>query len=250
MGIRALRLAASLLISAALIPLPSYGTTPDATELLKSSDQARGGGLPGLVWDVDIVTKASGEQNSTMKLRIKAADSSSVAETLEPIRSKGGKMLQVGRNMWLTKPGLKKPLPISPRQRLTGQAAIGDIAATNYVRDYTATVLKEESNAGEPCYVLELKALTNQTTYDRLYYWVSKARGVAVHAEFLSLSGKRLKTADFEYGNTIQVSHKRIPFVSKMTISDELTDSTTILDYSGVKILPIPASDFSISSLE
>ncbi|WP_310452580.1 outer membrane lipoprotein-sorting protein [Sulfuritalea sp.] len=234
----------------ALASASASASVPDAVALLKSSDQARGGGLLGLLWEVDIVTRGAGEQQSAMKMRIKAADNASVAETLEPIRSKGGKMLQVGRNMWLTKPGLKKPLPISPRQRLSGQAAIGDIAATNYVRDYAATVLKDDSSTGESCYVLELKAVNNQTTYDRLHYWVSKARGVAVHAEFLSLSGKRLKTADFKYGNTIEIDGKRVPFVSKMTISDDLTDAITTLDYSGVKVQHIPASEFSVSNLE
>lgn len=249
---KARRLLSGLILAAALTPALAAQpvAAPDAIALLKSSDQARGGGLLGLLWEVDIVTRSSGEQQSAMKMRIKAADNASIAETLEPIRSKGGKMLQVGRNMWLSKPGLKKPLPISPRQRLSGQAAIGDIAATNYVRDYTATVLKEDSRNGESCYVLELKALNNQTTYDRLHYWVSKARGVAVHAEFLSLSGKRLKSADFEYGNTIQVDSGRVPFVSKMTISDDLTDATTTLDYSSVKVQRIAASEFSVSNLE
>lgn len=241
---------ASLVVTVMLMPLTSYAAARDAAELLKLSDQARGGGLPGLLWNVDILTTSNGEQSSAMKMRIKAADNSSVAETLEPIRSKGGKMLQVGRNMWLSKPGLKKPLSISPRQRLTGQAAIGDIAATNYVRDYTARVVKEDSIADEECYVLELKAVNNQATYDRLYYWISKARGVAIHAEFLSLSGKRLKVANFQYDNTIQVDNKRTPFISKMTISDALTDSTTTLRYEGVKVQPIPASEFAVSGLE
>ena len=76
-------------------------------------------------------------------LRIKATDhatgTSSVAEVLQPIGSKGSKMLQVARNMWITKPGLRKPVAISPRQRLTGQASIGDIAATDYTRDMFAS---------------------------------------------------------------------------------------------------------------
>lgn len=223
---------------------------PDAATLLKSSDQARGGGLPGLVWEVDIINRRSGEEHSTMRMHIKAAEDASLAETLEPIRSKGNKMLQVGRNMWLTKPGLRKPLPISPRQRLTGQAAIGDIAATNYVRDYAATVLREDTHDGEPCYVLELKAVSKQATYDQLYYWVSKAGEVAVYAEFLALSGKRLKTADFEYNNTIQLNGRQVPFVSKMTINDGLTDASTTLDYGQVTVQHIPAAEFSVSNLE
>lgn len=253
MNIHLRRLMAGLTLTlAAMFTLASVPTAaaPDAAALLKTSDQARGGGLPGLLWEVDIVTRSGAQPPSTMKMRLKAADHASLAETLEPVRSKGGKMLQIERNMWLSKPGLKKPVAISPRQRLSGQAAIGDLAATNYVRDYTATVLKEDSSTGEPCYVLDLKAISNKTTYDRLHYWISKVRGVAVHAEFLSLSGKRLKAAHFEYGNTIQIDGRRVPFVSRMTISDDLTDAVTVLSYSGVKVQHIPASEFSVSNLD
>ena len=140
-----------------------------------------------------------------MLLLIKAADNASLAETLEPLRSKGSRMLQVERNMWLTRPGLKKPVPISPRQRLTGQAAIGDIAATNYAKDYSGTFLREEAVNGERCYLLQLAATTRQATYDKVLYWVSAERGTAVQAEFQSLSGKKLKSAQFDYGNHIEV---------------------------------------------
>lgn len=108
---------------------------PNIQALLAVSDQARAGGLPGLVWDVHVTnTGSSVIDNDPSVLRLKAADNASLAEYLEPLRSKGSRILQVGRNMWFTKPGLRKPVAISPRQRLTGQAAIGDIAATNYTQ--------------------------------------------------------------------------------------------------------------------
>lgn len=185
-----------------------------------------------------------------MKLLVKAAGNSSIAETLEPVRSRGGKMLQVDRNMWLSKPGLRKPIPISPRQRLSGQAAIGDIAATNYAGDYQATLLREDQHAGEDCHVLELRATSNRTTYDRLNYWVSRDTGLALYAEFLSLSGKVLKTAEFEYANSIQVDQRSVPFVSRMIIRDALTDAVTVLQYSDVRVQRIGASEFAVSGMD
>jgi hypothetical protein len=240
----------ALAAAAMLIGAGSAHAEADPAALLKRSDQARGGGLPGLVWEVQVHNSGSGADEQHMRLRIKASESSSVAETLEPLRSKGTKMLQVERNMWLTKPGLKKPVPISPRQRLSGQAAIGDIAATNYVRDYSAKWLREETVGKEACHVLELTANSRQATYDRLLYWVSAGRGVALRAEFFSLSGKRLKRAEFEYANRIEFQGKQIPFVSRMVIADELTDSKTALDYGQIKVRPIPAAEFDVSHLE
>ncbi|MEN3364200.1 MAG: hypothetical protein V7606_1474 [Burkholderiales bacterium] len=233
----------------AAITLPAHAQL-DASRLLKSSDRARGGGMPGLSWEVSAFNKGGNGDEQNMRLRIKAVDTASVAETLEPPRSRGAKMLQSERNMWLTKPGLKKPIPISPRQRLTGQAAVGDIAATNYARDYEPKLLAEERINDELCYVLELTAKDRNTTYDRLLYWVSAERGVGVRAEFFSLSGKRLKRADFEYNNTILFKGRTMPFISRMGISDELTDARTLLEYSNISVQAIPRADFDVSHLE
>lgn len=222
----------------------------DAAVLLKRSDAARGGGAPGLTWEVSVRSTGGGAQDQDMRMRIKAAETASLAETLEPLKSKGAKMLQMDRNMWLSKPGLKKPIAISPRQRLSGLAAIGDIAATNYAKDYQAVLLRQDDFKGEPCHVLELSARERQATYDKLIYWISTKRGVGVFAEFLSLSGKRLKTAEFSYENSVAIEGKTTPFISKMVISDALTDAKTILEYGQTKVQSIPSSEFDVSHLE
>lgn len=229
---------------------PSSQPVPDPTQLLRRSDLSRGGGLPGVSWIVRVRNDGGETEAPDMTLSVKAAGTASVSETLEPLRSKGAKMLQVGRAMWLTKPGLRKPVPISPRQRLTGQAAIGDIAATNYARDYAATLSGDELAHGEPCHVLDLKAIDRQATYDRVLYWISKSRGVAVRAEFLSLSGKRLKLAEFDYDNGLRHNDQTLPFISTMTISDELTGARTLLHFSDIRIRRIPASEFDVGHLE
>lgn len=224
---------------------------PDATEILKLADQARGGGLAGLVWEVHAHTSGTtGDDQPDQTLRIKAVDQASLAEVMEPPSSRGSKILQVDRNMWLSKPGLKKPVAISPRQRLTGQASIGDVAATNYAKDYTATYLREEKVGDEPCHVLDLKSNNRQSTYDRITYWVSVKRGLAVQAEFLSLSGKKLKSATFEYGNKVTVAGKGIAFVSRMSIADALTDAKTVMTFTKVQAKPVPSSDFDVGNLQ
>ena len=44
-------------------------------------------------------------------------------------------------------------MSISARQRLTGLAANGDIASTNYARDYEGTIVGEEVVDGEPTWM-------------------------------------------------------------------------------------------------
>jgi hypothetical protein len=223
---------------------------PDAHAILIQSDQARGGGLPGIVWDIKLLSRDGEKVDEPQRIQVKAVDDSSVAETQEPSRFKGSKILQVDRNMWLTKPGLSKPIPISPRQRMSGQASNGDIAATNYAKDYEATLGATEKLDGETCYVLDLSAKHKRATYDKIRYWVATERMVGVKAEFYSLSGKLLKTAHFEYGNSIEYQGKRVPFISKMTIRDALIDAETVMEFGTVKVKKIAASEFDLGQLQ
>ena len=240
----------ALFVFAVFGALPSAWSAPDAQEILKNSDQARGGGLPGIVWEIKLASRDGERVDEPQKLIVKAVGDSSVAETLEPVRTKGGKLLQVDRNMWLTRPGLSKPIPISPRQRMSGQASNGDIAATNYAGDYDAQMNGNEAVDGEDCYLLDLSAKHKRATYDRIRYWVSVKRGVGVKAEFFSLSGKLLKSARFEYNNAIEYEGKRLPFVSKMTIRDALIDAETTMEFGAVKVNKVAASEFDLGQMQ
>lgn len=222
---------------------------PDAQIILRNSDQARGGGLPGIVWEISLASRDGERMDEPQRLSIRAVDDSSLAETLEPARFKGSKLLQVERNMWLTRPGLSKPIPISPRQRMSGQASNGDIAATNYAGDYDAQLDGTETLDGEPCHVLDLAAKHKRATYDRIRYWVSAKRVVGLKAEFYSVSGKLLKTARFEYANTIDHDGRRIPFVSKMVIRDALVDAETTMEFGAVKVKKIAAAEFDLGQM-
>lgn len=231
--------------------LPAVAETgPEPRALLEHCDRARGGGVPGIVWTLQMESREGERVAEPQRLEVRAVEDASVAETLEPARFRGGKLLQVGRNMWVTKPGLSKPVPVSPRQRLSGQAANGDVAATNYAADYDAVLERDDVVAGEPCHVLGLSARHKRTTYDRIRYWVSEPRRVAVKAEFYSVSGKLLKTARFDYGQHLEYQGRRVPFVSRMVIRDALQDAETVLSYSQVAVATVPATAFDLGQLQ
>jgi hypothetical protein len=223
---------------------------PDAVSILKESDQARGGGLPGIVWEIKLLSRDGERTDEPQRILVKAVDDSSIAETQEPVRFKGSKILQVERSMWMTRPGLSKPIPISPRQRMSGQASNGDIAATNYAGDYDAEMAGTENLDGEECHVLNLTAKHKRATYDKIRYWVSIKRVVGVKAEFYSVSGKLLKTARFEYGNSIEHAGKRVPFINKMTIRDALIDAETVMEFGTVKVKKVAASEFDLGQMQ
>lgn len=217
-------------------------------EILEKSDEARGS-VKGIVWEIKLESIENGRKQSRT-LKIKARDFNSLAEFISPPKVKGRKLLMIDRNMWFIKPGLRKPVPISPRQKLMGSASNGDIASTNYAGDYDATLVSEDTVKGELCYLLDLTAINKKVTYDRIKYWVSKKRLVGVKAEFFTVSGKIFKSATFEYGNSIPIEGKPKPFVSKMIITDAvIKENVTTMTYSKIRLKKIPDSTFNLNLL-
>jgi len=217
-------------------------------QILETSDIARGN-VKGVEWQIKIESiEKNRKQNRTIK--IKARDYNSLAEFLSPAKVKGQKVLMIDRNMWFIKPGLRKPVPISPRQKLMGQASNGDIASTNYAGDYVIKKMIEESVGGESCYIFDLVASSKKVTYDKIRYWISKNELVGVRADFFTVSGKKFKSATFEYRNSISVEGKSSPFISKMVITSEIQkEDITTMTYHKAKVKKIPDSTFNLNLL-
>ena len=217
-------------------------------EVLSKADEARGN-VEGVEWEIKIESVENGRTQKRI-LKIKARDFNSLAEFLSPPKVKGRKLLMIDRNMWFIKPGLRKPVPISPRQKLMGGASNGDIASTNYAEDYDATRVLEDTVKGEPCYLLDLTAHNRKVTYDRIKYWISKERLIGVKSEFFTVSGKMFKSATFVYENSIQIEGKPQPFISKMVITDAVVEGNiTTMNYSKVKLTKIPDATFNLNLL-
>lgn len=220
-----------------------------ATTLLKASDEARGSITEGLVWDSQIETTEDGETNTRFFV-IKAKDHDAYVEATLPARNKGEVYIFNDRNMWFYKPSLKKPVSISARQKLSGQASNGDIASTHYARDYAPTIEKTEMINGEKFHVLMLKAKSENLTYDMIRYWISDKTKLAGRAEFLNLQGKAFKIGTMEYANSVVTAKKTIPFISRMTITDaKYPENKSTITYKTPRIESLPNSLFNVSNL-
>ncbi len=256
-SVRRALLAGCLLLglSAAAAPAASAPSTGiDVEALLRDADRARGGDLPGLNWTIaidaheEVGGRDGGGRDDHQEMIAQAHGKKTRVDFVAPARIKGQSVLMLSRNMWFMKPGLQKPVPISPRQRLLGQAANGDIAATDYAGDYAARADGEEVIDGERCVVLELTSREKNTTYDRIRYWVSLTRKVGLKAEFYTVSGKHFKTATFVYGNRIEHDGRQIAMVSRMTIHDALQPANvTTMSYTNVAVRRIDAAVFQLN---
>jgi hypothetical protein len=218
-------------------------------KLLEASDRARGGLSEGLTWKIMIHSVENGS-NSQSDYEVRVKGNNVLARCVAPSRQKDELFLFNDRNLWVDRPGLRKPISISPRQRLSGQAANGDIATTNYARDYTATLMGTETVNGIKAYKLKLKANSDKTTYEGIVYWISVDAQLGVQAEFLTLEGRAFKKARFEYKNSVLVRGKTTPFVSQMTITDSMfPQNQTTIDYEKPKAVKIDEGSFNVNNL-
>jgi negative regulator of sigma E activity len=256
MPARARSLAALVLaLAAAALPArraaradDARAATPSAAALLESADRARGGLARGITWSVTLTSEEDGDRSERGFL-VRARGNDAHVESRSPPRTKGEVMLFNDRTIWYVKPGLRKPVSISARQRLQGLAANGDIASTRYARDYDGTVDGSERVGGVDAWRLELKAKAKDVTYDRIRYWISKDDELGVQAEFLTRDGKVMKTARFEYESEVVVDGTTYAFVSKMTITDAASKDRTEIVYGPPKLEDHPASMFNVNNI-
>jgi len=240
-------------MNAALLAALSLGLSPlapDPAALLRDSDRARGGLEQGVTWTIAVEATEEGATTRSSWL-IRARGNDALAEGLSPPRRKGERMLFNDRAIWFVKPGLRRPISISARQRLQGEAANGDISSTRYARDYAGTIAGEDEIGGEPAWRLELKARSKDVTYDRIRYWISKRRRLGLKAEFLTVGGEVFKTASFEYGNRVRLPGAGdIEFVSRMTIRDEMgAGNVTVLEFQSPRAETHAPSIFNVNNV-
>lgn len=257
---RRLRTGAASAVRAVIVPLLALAIAqspgaagardrPAAEQLLKDADRARGGLAGGITWTATVQTTGEDSASSRTFL-VKARGDDALVEALAPPRYKGEILLFNDRTIWFVKPGLRRPVSISARQRLHGDAANGDIASTNYARDYEGTIAGEAVVDRQPAWKLELKARAGNVTYDRIRYWIAKKGHLGIRAEFLTVGGDLFKSATFAYGNRARTPTGEFEFVSRMVITDATGAGTvTTISFGAPRVETHPPSMFNINNV-
>jgi outer membrane lipoprotein-sorting protein len=191
-------LALALLVSG---PVAAMAQTP--REIIAAADRVRNPGQPfrttntlteyvgGKQKDQDQIVVYSKEDPATHQFR-------NVVRYVEPPRDAGKIALLDGKNLWFYDPASKASVRISAQQRLIGQASIGDVLTTNFVVDYAGTLLGDETISDaerqqRTCWHLDLKAVSDTATYNRVEYWIEHGSFHPIKAKFYSDSGRLMK---------------------------------------------------------
>ncbi|MDG3085726.1 outer membrane lipoprotein-sorting protein [Vibrio hannami] len=148
----------------------------------------------------------------------------------------GQKMLMLGDNYWLLMPKSRRPIRITPMQKLLGEASVGDISTLTWSDDYQGKWIKQEDitlESGETfkTNLLELNAKTKGATYYRIELWLEQGSDFPVSANMYLRSGKMAKVATFTKG-----ARNGLESVLSMTLVDKIqSEKMTKVEYLSVE---------------
>jgi hypothetical protein len=176
----------ALLLLAALPVLAQSGE-----EILARVDHLR---HPWPAFRVELTVQ---DGKTTQRWRVSARENGDARLDGLSDKEKGRAVLMLGDQMWLLLPGSKRPLKVTPQQRMMGSAAGGDVARTRFRKDYAVQGLNEDVLDDRPCWRLVLAARTPGLSARTVRLWVAKDRLLPLKAEFLLASGKVAHSALF-----------------------------------------------------
>ncbi|WP_194437710.1 outer membrane lipoprotein-sorting protein [Vibrio fluminensis] len=147
----------------------------------------------------------------------------------------GQKMLMLQDNFWLQMPKSRRPIRITPMQKLLGEASVGDISSLTWNQDYQGkwvndTQVNDQNGLSYQSHQLVLVAKTSSASYQKIALWLEKDTGFPIKADLYLLSGKLAKQAIFIRG----VRNNRLA-VTAMSLSDAIQPSKkTVIEYQSV----------------
>lgn len=160
-------------------------------------------------------------------------------------RELGQKVLMVDDKFWMLMPRSRRPIRITPMQKLLGEASTGDIATMTWSDSYSATLISESDMIngidGIETVHLSLTSHRKGTTYHQIELWLKADDFAPVVADLYVKSGKLAKQARFQ----IEIRDSR-PMVTQMTLIDRLQKGrrTEIL-YRSIEEADIPDKYFN-----
>ena len=168
--------------------------TPTADTILRRADRAVLGETASYTLQMTVVRPGKGDRVVEMK-GWKKGDALGLVRYTSPAKERGTAYLRNGANTWLYLPSAEKVVRVGAKQNFGGgDFSNADIFRLSLVNDYVPTLAGEETWEEQPVYKLDLKAKDRSVAYDRVVYRVrSDGTFFPVHAEYYTISGRRLK---------------------------------------------------------
>ncbi|WP_428754213.1 outer membrane lipoprotein-sorting protein [Vibrio cionasavignyae] len=158
----------------------------------------------------------------------------------------GQKMLMLGDNYWLLMPKSRRPIRITPMQKLLGEASVGDISTLTWSQDYQGEILKTEEITAldgtvQKTKKLKLTAKTTGASYQQIDLWIDDKNAFPIQADLYLRSGKLAKKAHFKQG--IRAGQPR---VTAMVLQDQIQlNKKTVIEYQSIEPYSLPSKYYN-----
>jgi outer membrane lipoprotein-sorting protein len=185
-----------LICTLAFLPGIALAQNPSANQIIDQVD--RNMSSKSRVFRATMIVKATrGERTMEMK-SCSEGEKRAFTEYISPAREKGTKMLKLEDQLWMYTPSADRIIQISGhmlRQSVMGSdLSYEDMMDDRKLTDkYDAAVMGEEQVEGRSCWVLDLRAKTDNVAYNQIKMWIDKERSVPMKEEWYAKSGKLLK---------------------------------------------------------
>ena len=194
---------------------------PEANKILAELDDL--GNFPGKDYSAlfTIVSEKPGEKQSVTQVRIFRRDAKKQFTILImlPEVNKGQGYLREEDNVWFYDPTSRKFSHSSVKENLqNSEAKNSDFTAGSMAEDYDVQKVTEGAVGKYPVWILDLKAKTNEVSYDRLLLYVRKDKTMTLKEEAYSVNGRLMRTTLFP--KYITLEGKLLP--SQILIVDEI----------------------------
>lgn len=202
-----------------------------AGEILTKADEIR---APSSSYLMEVSVESNDSPEFQFEIAI-GGKTTSLIKTRKPAREVGKNFLMHGEDMWAYIPNIRRSVRVTLNQKLTGQAANGDISRMRWAGDYEAAIESETPDH----WVLFLTAGKKGLTYDKIRVWINKTNFRPIKGEYLTIQSKPIKYISFaEYG---EVGGALRPV--RMVIES----ATKAGDQSVLRILSMRQTDLPIS---
>ncbi len=168
-----------------------------------------------------IVSEKPGEKQSVTQVRVFRRDAKKQFTILImlPEVNKGQGYLREDDNVWFYDPTSRKFSHSSIKENLQDtEAKNSDFTVSSLVTDYDIQRISEGTIGKYPVWLLDLKARTNEVSYERVVLYVRKDKTMTLKQEDYSVNGRLMRTT--LYPKYVELEGKLLP--SQILIVDEI----------------------------
>lgn len=212
-----------------------FAVNPEA--ILKEVFDRQGFTKGSYIFDLK-VSSYEGKESKTAGVRVYFESvSKQIVTFIEPDRLKDNSYLVIGYNTWLYQKGLQRPIRISAKQKLFGDAGIAETVGINYLEDYK--IVKTGENDTE--YLYELIALNPKIAYQKAQLWINKNGPKLKEVLLLAVNGKPLKKLTY-FDHHMLEGHQVATVEIQNLLLDK--DQKTIMEFKSIQNRSFPIEVF------